>query len=438
MILNILAFFQLEKEQVRNGIALQIENVIQRAADATKLSTTTIANIKKNGIKSDQDYAARISSKQKIAKTKMTTYLKHRIRDTIYSMYARKEYVILATRREKFREEIEYFEFSIDSLRRWINSIGFKWKKSNNKKYFMDLPNIVHKRINFLREYIKNRNVGPEGFTPVFIDETWIFSKGSFCSSWQDDTKHTDSRKNSEGHRYIVVHAGTKDGFIKGANSIFKSGLKTGDYHDNMNRKNFENWFKTQLVPNLPPKSFIIMDNASYHSGLLEEIPRKSWTKQRLTEWLKKKNIGFPEKAMKDKIWSIARRNCPSEKKYFLDEYVKPLGHKILRLPPYHCQFNAIEMVWSECKQKYDQYISNFKGSPSEVLTTWERVINEISIDHWQKYVFHTEKVIEKAWEAIQVCDAYDILPLVITTDKDDDDNISDFSSDSDNTDEID
>ncbi|XP_050307716.1 uncharacterized protein LOC126744378 [Anthonomus grandis grandis] len=220
-------------------------------------------------------------------------------------MYARKEYVILATIREKFREEIEYFEFSIDSLRRWINSqYGFKWKKSNNRKFLMDLPNIVHKRINFLREYIKNRNVGPEGFTPVFIDETWILSKESFRSSWQDDTKHTDSRKNSEGHRYIVVHAGTKDGFIKGANLIFKSGLKTGDYHDNMNRKNFENWFKTQLVSNLPPKSFIIMDNASYHSGLLEEIPRKSWTKQRLTEWLKKKNIGFPEKAMKDEIWT--------------------------------------------------------------------------------------------------------------------------------------
>ncbi|XP_050308591.1 uncharacterized protein LOC126744998 isoform X2 [Anthonomus grandis grandis] len=110
--------------------------------------------------------------------------------------------------------------------------------------------------------------------------------------------------KTVKGHRYIVVHAGTKDGFIKDANLIFKSGLKTGDYHDNMNRKNFENWFKTQLVPNRPPKSFIIMDNASYHSGLLEEIPRKSWTKQTdrtalLTEWLKKKNIGFPEKAIK-------------------------------------------------------------------------------------------------------------------------------------------
>ncbi|KAB0800354.1 hypothetical protein PPYR_06094 [Photinus pyralis] len=72
-----------------------------------------------------------------------------------------------------------------------------------------------------------------------------------------------------------------------------------------MNRGNFENWFKTQLVPNLPEKSLIIMDNASYHSGLLEKIPTKSWTKQRMIEWLGEKNIGYPEKAMKDQIWSI-------------------------------------------------------------------------------------------------------------------------------------
>ncbi|KAB0792942.1 hypothetical protein PPYR_12562 [Photinus pyralis] len=95
------------------------------------------------------------------------------------------------------------------------------------------------------------------------------------------------------------------------------------DYHDNMNRGNFENWFKTQLVPNLPDeKSLIIMDNASYHSGLLEKIPTKSWTKQRMIEWLGENNIGYPEKAMKDQIWSI----CKSlEKPYGFSMLIKRL-----------------------------------------------------------------------------------------------------------------
>ncbi|XP_031357316.1 uncharacterized protein LOC116181178 [Photinus pyralis] len=437
IILNVLAFFQIEQEQVRNGIPLDINNVIQRTAQATKVSPTTISNLRKNGVKSDKDYASNVSTKQKINKTKITEYLKNKIRDTIYYMYSQKEYVTLATIRQKFLEQNEYFQFSIDSLRKWIKSMGFKWKKSNNRKYLMDLPDIVHKRIKFLREYIENKNLGHEGYTPVFMDETWIFSKGSFRNSWQDDTKHTESIKPNEGHRYIIVHAGTNDGFIGGASLIFKSGKKTGDYHDNMNRGNFENWFKTQLVPNLPEKSLIIMDNASYHSGLLEKIPTKSWTKQRMIEWLGKKNIGYPEKAMKDQIWSIVSANCPKEKKYYLDEYVKPLGHKILRLPPYHCQFNAIEMVWSQCKQKYDQYIANFKGSPQEVLATWERVIGEISRDNWEKYVNHMDKVIQEAWGAVQVCDASDIPPLVITTDADND--LTDdeyFDFDSDDTDE--
>lgn len=130
IILNILVFFQLEKEQVQNGIQLNLDNITQRAADATKLSPTTIANIKKNGIKYDKIYASTVSSTQKTSKTKITRYLKNLIRETIYSMYARKEYVTLATIRQKFTEQNEYFEFSIDSLRRWIKSIGFKWKKS--------------------------------------------------------------------------------------------------------------------------------------------------------------------------------------------------------------------------------------------------------------------------------------------------------------------
>ena len=51
IILNILLYFELEKEQVNNGIPIHTENVIQRAADATKLSPTTICNIRKNGVK---------------------------------------------------------------------------------------------------------------------------------------------------------------------------------------------------------------------------------------------------------------------------------------------------------------------------------------------------------------------------------------------------
>lgn len=55
--------------------------------------------------------------------------------------------------------------------------------------------------------------------------------------------------------RYIVLHAGSEDGFVENASLVFKSGTKSGDYHDSMNSANFEKWFEEQLIPNLGDNS---------------------------------------------------------------------------------------------------------------------------------------------------------------------------------------
>jgi hypothetical protein len=63
-----------------------------------------------------------------------------------------------------------------------------------------------------------------------------------------------------------------------------------------------------------------------------------------MKEWLQKKNVTFSLSDMKDQILKIVSCNLP-EKIYHLDQYAEELGHSVLRLPPYHCHFNAIEMV---------------------------------------------------------------------------------------------
>ena len=50
---------------------------------------------------------------------------------------------------------------------------------------------------------------------------------------------------------------------------MFTAKTKSGDYHGNMNQKNFEKWFKEQLISNLPEPSLSIMDNATYHGRLM-------------------------------------------------------------------------------------------------------------------------------------------------------------------------
>ena len=80
-------------------------------------------------------------------------------------------------------------------------------------------------------------------------------------------------------------------GWVPNTTLIFTSKKNTGDYHDEMTGEYFEEWFKDRLLPNVPPNSLIVMDNASYHSRRLEEIPVESWTEGRMIEWLDRKGI---------------------------------------------------------------------------------------------------------------------------------------------------
>ena len=63
----------------------------------------------------------------------------------------------------------------------------------------------------------------------------------------------------------------------------------TGDYHDEMTADNFEQWFATKRLPNVPHSSLIVMDNTSYHSHCSHPVPVKSWTKQKMQNWLQSK-----------------------------------------------------------------------------------------------------------------------------------------------------
>ncbi len=46
---------------------------------------------------------------------------------------------------------------------------------------------------------------------------------------------------------------------------IFEGKKSTGDYHGSFNFEVFYGWFQKQLLPNLPDKSCVVMDRATYH-----------------------------------------------------------------------------------------------------------------------------------------------------------------------------
>jgi hypothetical protein len=175
------------------------------------------------------------------------------------------------------------FSGSKSTLRTILKDMKFKWKKPNDRALLLEKPDIVLKRLEFLRLYGENL-MSDVPCTPVFLDETWIFHNGAGCKTWtmDSDPLSIPSRLQGDGKRFIVLHAGTKFGFVPGCSLLFSTKDPKLDYHGDMDSENFKKWVITQLLPGLEEIKdrgpfMIIMDNASYHSRQLDKQPTTAW-----------------------------------------------------------------------------------------------------------------------------------------------------------------
>jgi len=64
--------------------------------------------------------------------------------------------------------------------------------------------------------------------------------------------------------RWCFIHAISQQGLLKNG-LAFEGKKSTGDYHGSFNFEVFYEWFQEQLIPNLPKKSGMVMDRATYH-----------------------------------------------------------------------------------------------------------------------------------------------------------------------------
>lgn len=116
----------------------------------------------------------------------------------------------------------------------------------------------------------------------------------------------------------IVVDVCTPNGFLQNARLVYQADTTTRDYHGQMNNENFKKWITEKLIPNLPPNSVIIMDNAPYHSVLQEKVPSKSAVKRDMLNWLGKKNIQHDPNMRKYELFDLIQKYKPVEKSTLL------------------------------------------------------------------------------------------------------------------------
>ena len=79
---------------------------------------------------------------------------------------------------------------------------------------------------------------------------------------------------------------------------------------------------------------------------------------------------------------------------YKIDSIIREHGHEILHLPPYHCELNPIELIWSQIKGYVARQNNAFKLKP--VVKLVENAIAQISTFDWKRACEHTAKIEEE------------------------------------------
>ena len=76
---------------------------------------------------------------------------------------------------------------------------------------------------------------------------------------------------------------------------------------------------------------------------------------------------------------------------YEVDCFLRNLGHTVLRLPPYHCDLNPIELIWGDLKQYIARENKTFKKADMEQLI--RHSFTTITQSKWANACKHVEQV---------------------------------------------
>lgn len=234
------------------------------------------------------------------------------------------------------------------ALKRW----GFTFGVGRRRNSLKEKDYVIHARRAYLREIRANRAVDGLRVRPeVYLDETYINKNHSQRLTWyQEEDGPWVNKPSGVGPRLIIVNAITSASWVEGAQLVFEAKKRTGDYHGQMNWENFSNWFKNQLLPNIPERSLIILDNARYHNVFTEDrFPKPSTAKDELREWLTRNKHPWRDDMLKSELYDECVKHAPAPE-FRLDHLAMTQGHKILRTPQYHPELQPIEACWAVVK----------------------------------------------------------------------------------------
>ncbi|XP_078050767.1 uncharacterized protein LOC144477154 [Augochlora pura] len=377
-------------EEAQKGVLVHLLNrSTARAADYTGLSQRSVNKIRMEAADSGEQLKLHYNDENKKI-----------IRDIIYDFYVRRKIIPTCSKLLTAIRERMPFPWTKHILYEFLKSMGYEYKRSNNVKLLIENPVIVNWRKKYLHvlSYYRTR-----GKNIIYLDETWVDTTLS-VGKWRLDVRNTIGVTN--GHythpHIIVLLAGGRSGFVDGTELVYRSESTAGDYHGHMDAENFEKWIRKRLLPNIPPETVIVMDNAPYNRVELNKPPSVYASKKRMIAWLKENNHPDVERMNlgKHELSELVQRYKKRGKIYRIDELLRRHGHSVMRLPPCNsmCNMNPVEFAWVQWRNKMLQNKLTTELSCTELEVLVRDTIKSTSLTEWEGYCMHVHVMENEYW----------------------------------------
>lgn len=297
--------------------------------------------------------------------------------------------------------------------------MGFRYEKRRNRAMLLERDDIIVWRHSYLR---KIKAFKREKKPLVYLDETWVNVGQATSKIWRDTTIRTPKEAflaglttglkdpTHRGPRFVILHAGGKDGFVNNGKLVFLAKKGTADFHDEMNSQTFEQWFENQLLPNLKKDTGIVMDNASYHGRKVEQVPTDKNRKEGIQIWFNEKGVSFEADMLKIELLTEVAKIKHLYQDHVVYKMAQEKGFTVIRIPPYHCELNPIELVWSQVKRHVAMNNLNYKLNEMPALI--DNAFTSVSTVQWSNYCRHVEDIEGEMWTMDALQD--DVEPLII------------------------
>ncbi|PSN54969.1 hypothetical protein C0J52_02351 [Blattella germanica] len=147
-------------------------------------------------------------------------------------------------------------------------------------------------------------------------------------------------------------------------------------------------WQKDVLRNTLRDMGFVWKRSVSKRKVLVERREIVDWRCRYLIKMRQYRSEGKPVFFLDE-----------TEKVFKIDQLFNAHGHSVLRLPPYMCELNAIELAWAKLKN----FVRSKNVGGDINMTRLREIVleglNQITTEDWMGYCSHVQKIEEEHWE---------------------------------------